>query len=374
MQYWDNTKDMIISDLLRRAILIAALLPLIAMADKSPTKPAPVLAVPVCQEPSSGLGGTSPFDEGKAAFVEDMAARHGFNRDELACVFARVRPVAAVGKLIRPAPPGQPKNWRAYRARFIEPIRIHAGAAFWDMHEEALARAEERYGVPPEIIVGVIGIETTYGRNKGNFRVLDALATLAFDYPRVPKRAARMAFFRNEMEQTLLHAREAGIDPLSLKGSYAGAIGWPQFMPGSIRRFAVDFDGDGKIDLRESPVDAIGSVASFLSMHGWKRGEPTVFRAVVDAACANPLHPFINQGLSAKNTLADLRSACITPGVDLPQDMLFGLVDLQNGLAPTEYWLGTSNFFAITHYNRSYFYAMSVIDLGRAVRTLRNSR
>lgn len=363
-----------LSEVLRRMLVIAALLPAATVAGEVPAQPAPVPAIPLCEAQQLPAGGVTPFEEGKAAFVDDMVARHGFIRAELACAFGQLQPVDAVLRLIRPAPPGKPKNWRVYRARFVEPKRIRAGAAFWSRYEEALARAEEHYGVPAEIIVGVIGIETIYGRNTGNFRVLDALATLAFEYPHVPKRAARMAFFRGELENALLFSREAGIDPLSLRGSYAGAIGWPQFMPGSIRRYGVDFDGDGKIDLRNSPVDAIGSVANFLSLHGWKRGEPTVFKATVDAGCPNPLDPFINQGLAARHTLTDLRAACVTPDVKAPEDMQFGLVDLQNGFAPTEYWLGTNNFFAITQYNRSYFYAMSVIDLGREVRVLRNSR
>jgi membrane-bound lytic murein transglycosylase B len=214
-------------------------------------------------------------------------------------------------------------------------------------------------------------VETVYGRNTGNFRVMDAVTTLGFAYPDTPNRLARMAYFRGELENTLLFARESGIDPFSLLGSYAGAIGWPQFMPGSIRRFAVDFDGDRTIDLRNSPVDAIGSVANFLVEHGWKSGEPTVFPVTV-AADSSEWETFIGQGLEAKFKPDDLKAAGVSPGMELPADMLFGLVDLQNGLEPGEYWLGTDNFFAITKYNRSFFYAMSVIDLGRAVRAARS--
>ncbi len=180
-----------------------------------------------------------------------------------------------------------------------------------------------------------------------------------------------MEYFRGELANTLLFARESGIDPFSLRGSYAGAVGWPQFMPGSIRSYAVDFDGDGKVDLRNSPVDAIGSIANFLVAHGWKRGEPTVFPANLDASSGNGWEMFLNQGLEAKFRLDEIRTAGIRPTVEPPADMLFGLVDLQNGGAPTEYWLGANNFFAITQYNRSFFYAMSVIDLGRAVRAAR---
>lgn len=307
-----------------------------------------------------------------ADFISQMAEKHGFDRGELETIFRKIRYIDTAIQLIKPAPPGRPKNWRAYRARFIDPVRINAGIAFWDEHNDALMRAEERFGVPAEIIVGIIGVETVYGRNTGNFRVLDALTTLAFDYPNTPNRASRMAFFRSEIEQTLLLARDTGIDPFSLFGSYAGAVGWPQFMPGSIRKYAVDFDGDGKIDLRNSPVDAIGSVASFLVQHGWKPGEPIAFPATVTSSePGRGWEMFIGQKLEAKFRLDELKAAGVSPTVEPPADMLFGLVDLQNGGEPTEYWLGANNFFAITQYNRSFFYAMSVIDLGRAVRTAR---
>ncbi|MES2534424.1 MAG: lytic murein transglycosylase B [Pseudomonadota bacterium] len=307
-----------------------------------------------------------------AEFIDQMVEKHGFNKTELEAIIGKVRYVDKAIQLMKPAPPGRPKNWRAYRARFIDPVRINAGIAFWDEHADALARAEAQYGVPAEIIVGIIGVETVYGRNTGNFRVMDAITTLAFAYPSTPTRSARMNYFRGELENTLLFARESGIDPFSLLGSYAGAIGWPQFMPGSIRQFAVDFDGDRRIDLRNSPVDAIGSVANFLVNHGWKKGEPMVFPATISANAGANWELFIGQGLEAKFRLEELKSAGVSPGIEPPADMLFGLVDLQNAQDPTEYWLGTDNFFAITKYNRSFFYAMSVIDLGRSVRTLRN--
>ena len=358
--------------------------------------------------------------QGVAEFIDQVVARNGFNRAEVEALLKQTHYVDSAIQLMKPAPPGRPKNWRAYRARFVEPVRINAGAAFWNQNAEALARAEATYGVPAEIIVGIIGVETVYGRNTGNFRVMDAVTTLAFAYPNTPNRDARMAYFRGELENTLLFARESGIDPFSLLGSYAGAIGWPQFMPGSIRKFAVDFDGDGKIDLRNSQVDAIGSVANFLVQHGWKAGNPIVFpaslRAVpqarvsmaavagdnldrpagtADATTVNPTgsngadgttavapvaeqlagdvwQKFIAQSLEAKYTESELRAGGITAGMPLPSDLRFGLVDLQNGTEPTEYWLGTENFFAITQYNRSFFYAMSVVDLGRAVRIARS--
>lgn len=307
-------------------------------------------------------------------FIDDMVTRHGFDRAALEATMNRARHADATIQLIKPAPASKPKNWGVYRARFVEPVRIDAGVRFWNEHADALERAERQYGVPAEIIVGILGVETLYGRNTGNFRVMDAIATLAFDYPDTPTREARMAFFRGELENTLLFARDAGIDPFSLLGSYAGAIGWPQFMPGAILRYAVDFDGDGRIDLRNSPVDAIGSVANYLMVHGWKRGEPIVFPAVAptDPDGANRIGSFLNQGLEAKFEPGTLRAAGVRTITPVPEDMRFGLVDLQNGFEPTEYWLGGENFFAITRYNRSYFYAMSVVDLGHAVRSARS--
>jgi len=303
-------------------------------------------------------------------FIDEMVERNQFSRSDLDALFARTRYLDTAIQLIKPAPSNKPKNWAAYRARFVEPVRINAGVEFWNTYGVALARAEAQYGVPMEIIVGIIGVETVYGRNTGNFRAMDAITTLAFDYPNTPNREARMAFFRGELENTLLLAREAGIDPLSLRGSYAGAIGWPQFMPGSIREYAVDFDGDGKIDLRNSPVDAIGSVAHYLAVHGWQRGEPVAFPVTVSAD-NRQWEGMLNQGLEAKYTEEQLRAAGIAVPA-LPAGMRFGLVDLQNGTSPTEYWIATNNFYAITQYNRSYFYAMSVAELGRAVASARN--
>ncbi|WP_075257121.1 lytic murein transglycosylase B [Herbaspirillum camelliae] len=312
------------------------------------------------------------FNEWKevARFMDEMVERNHFSRSELNSLFAQTRYLDSAIQLIKPAPSNKPKNWFAYRARFVEPVRINAGVDFWNTYGVALARAEAQYGVPMEIIAGIIGVETVYGRNTGNFRVMDAISTLAFDYPNTPNREARMAFFRGELENTLLLAREAGIDPLTLRGSYAGAIGWPQFMPGSIREYAVDFDGDGKIDLRNSPVDAIGSVAHYLAVHGWQRGQPVAFPVTVSTE-NRQWETMLNQGLEAKYSVDELRAAGVVLP-DVPADLRFGLVDLQNGTNPTEYWIGTANFFAITQYNRSYFYAMSVAELGRAVAAARN--
>jgi len=309
-----------------------------------------------------------------AEFINYMVTIHGFDKLELEAMLRKTRYIDRAIKLIKPAPPGQPKNWTAYRIRFVEPVRINAGVMFWDKHADALARAEEQYGVPAEIIIGILGVETIYGRNTGSFRVMDAITTLAFAYPNTPTRATRMAYFKGELENTLLFARETQIDPFTLLGSYAGAIGLPQFMPGSIRKFAVDFDGDGKIDLRNSPVDAIGSIASFLVQHGWQRGAPIVFPTNVtppNEKGESAWNKFIGDGLVAKFSLSELKEAGVVPDIEPPAELSFGLVDLQNGLGPTEYWLGASNFFALTQYNRSFFYAMSVVDLSNAVKSAR---
>jgi len=276
---------------------------------------------------------------------------------------------------MRPAPPGKPKNWKAYRARFVEPYRIDAGVAFWNKNADLLSRAEQQYGVPAEIIVGLIGVETIYGKNTGSFRAMDVLTTLAFDYPETPTRESRMQFFRSELENLLVLAKESGVDPFAFKGSYAGAIGLPQFMPGSIRQYAVDFDGDGKINLNDSVADAIGSVANYLALHGWKRNLPTVFPATLSASDEKQtqLKTAIAKGLRATYTLNDLKGFLTTSSSEAPDGILYGVIDLQNGEDGDEYWLGTDNFFAITQYNRSYFYAMSVIDLGRVISAARQN-
>lgn len=302
-------------------------------------------------------------------FVDEMSSEHGFERDSLRTLFGQVHYLDQVVRLINPPPAGKAKNWSAYRSRFIEPRRLKAGVSFWNRYAQELDRAQQEFGVPAEIIIGILGVETLYGQSTGKFRVVDALTTLAFSYPNTPNRSARMAYFRNELKQVLLYARESGIEPLLLSGSFAGAIGWPQFMPGSIRKFAVDFDGDGRIDLRNSPVDAIGSVASFLSQHGWQRDNPLVFPVKVTPEAAWP--SLIGQGLEAKFGREQLEQAGVIIPDQVPVSMNYGLVDLEDGEHPTLYLLGTSNFFAITQYNRSYYYAMAVIELGQAVQQQR---
>ena len=298
-------------------------------------------------------------------FIAEMHEQHGFDAAELGRQFAAVRSNAVVLRAIRPAAvPEQQRSWLRYRARFLNERRLSYGLKFWEQHGATLARAQALYGVPQEIIVAIIGVETEYGRNTGNFRVLEALATLAFDYP------PRAPFFRSELEQFLLLARENGIEPLDYKGSYAGAIGIPQFMPSSQRRYAVDFDGDGHIDLRGSATDAIGSVASFLSMHGWQPGSAIALPAGVDG----DTRELVAAGIKPWLSLREIRDKGVQPLIaddaalaDLP----VALIDLVTPDQPTEYWLGFDNFYVITRYNRSSFYAMSVFLLAESLRETR---
>jgi membrane-bound lytic murein transglycosylase B len=283
-------------------------------------------------------------------FIGELVERHGFDAAKLNRVFARVERLEPSLQLILPAerPP-----WQDYRAQFVNETRIARGAAFWKLNGKILRRAERKYGVPAAIIVSILGVETNYGRNMGRYRVVNALATLAFDYP------PRASFFRGELEQYLLLARESRVDVFALQGSYAGAIGIPQFMPGSVRRYAVDFDGDGAIDLRRSSADAIGSVANFLREHGWKTGEPVLLRAKLapDAAL------FTDGALRPRHRLGDLVAAGI--GLE-PQpssaDALGALIALEG-----DYRVGLQNFYVITRYNRSAFYAAAVADLADAL-------
>lgn len=295
------------------------------------------------------------------AFIADMQARHGLAAERLAALFDKARPIPFVLKAI--APPADPKirSWQTYRQRFIEPRRIAAGLAFWHQHAATLAKAEALTGVPAEIIVSIIGIETFYGKHLGRFDTFAALATLAFDYP------PRADLFRRELEALLLLARDEERAPDSYRGSYAGAIGLPQFLPSSIRAYAVDFDGNGRIDLVASPADAIGSVANFLKEHGWETAGPVAMKVGADGTAHESL---ITSGILPQRRPADMA----TFGVDIPADAPdahAALIDLVTPDAPTEYWLGYQNFYVITRYNRSSFYAMAVFQFAQALKARR---
>jgi len=271
-------------------------------------------------------------------------------------------------------PPATPsaKNWQAYRERFVEPRRIAAGLAFWQQHAQALQRAEQRYGVPAELVVGIIGVETYYGRHMGNFRLIDALSTLALNFPTEhPRHLERRAFFQAELGHFLAQAHRAGPAALQMKGSYAGAMGWPQFMPSSVAQWAVDFDGNGRIDLVRSPVDAIGSVANYLKSFGWVSGMPThypVTPPVEPGQLETRLLPDILPSFSAER-MAELGATLDESGQKHTGPM--ALVELFNGGQTPSYVAGTENFYVVTRYNWSSYYAMAVIELGQAIRNAR---
>lgn len=320
-----------------------------------------------------GLAAALPFPAGAQApaafasrpdvqaFVADMVARHGFSRRELDALFAKVRHQPAAIRAMTPQVKGA-RSWQQYRARFLTRERIDGGVAFWNRHAALLERAAAEYGVPPEIVVAIIGVETEYGRVMGSFRVADALATLAFDYPR------RADFFRSELEEFLLLARETDADVFGFRGSFAGAVGLPQFMPGSYRRYAVDFDGDGRRDLRGSAADAIGSVAHFLRSHGWEPGGPIALPATLAAPDARAL---ADGGVDPVRSAAELRIARVEFDGAVPDETAAVLVELDSTDAESEFRVGFRNFHVVTRYNRSSFYAISVIELAQAIRAAR---
>lgn len=289
-------------------------------------------------------------------FIDEMVAKHQFKRDELEKVFARAQHRPAIIEAI--SRPFTAKPWLEYRAAFVNKKRIKLGLQFREKYPLTLRRAEKKYGVPQEIVVALIGVETIYGENMGNYRVLDALTTLAFDYPR------RADFFRGELEQYLLLARDQEFDLLDIRGSYAGAMGIPQFMPSSYRKYAVDFNGNGKIDLRREARDAIGSVANYLQGYGWIRGEPVAVRAQVGGA--------IGAG-AVQRTVAEWTAAGVLPDGKCPPETKARLIEFTVGEGK-EYWLAFNNFDVITRYNNSDFYAMTVLQLAEELKKAKSSR
>jgi membrane-bound lytic murein transglycosylase B len=272
-----------------------------------------------------------------------------------------------VVKLITPPPVTQPKNWAAYRSRFIEPIRVQAGCRFWQANQSTLMRAQRTYGVPPEIVTGIIGVETLYGKHMGNFRVVDALATLSLDFPSShPRAAERTAYFRGELAQ-VLSLKKTGVNPLDLKGSYAGAMGLPQFMPTSWAKFAVDFDGDGRVDLFKSTADVIGSVAHYFRAFNWQTGMPTHYPLQFDEKLdlTTLMVPDILPTFSAER-MRELGVVLDDAGTQHRGPL--ALIELENGDAPPSYVAGTENFYVVTRYNWSSYYAMAVIELGQAIK------
>ncbi len=303
------------------------------------------------------------------SFAADVAQRHALPEAWLLRQLSQARRVQRVRELIMPPPVGTAKNWAAYRARFIEPERIAAGVAFWNSAQAWLSQAEQRWGVPPEIVVGIIGVETFYGRVMGNFRVIDALATLAFDFP--PGRRDRSEFFRSELEALLVASYHEKWVPHSLMGSYAGATGLPQFMPSSRTRWALDMDGDGRINLHTSKADVVGSVAHYLASFGWQQGMPT--HHTVTPPPPGPdrvalLAPDILPSFSAEQMV---QRGAVLDAAGRAHVGPMALVELENGDAPPSYVAGTQNFYTVTRYNWSSYYAMAVIDLAEAVAAAR---
>ncbi len=290
-------------------------------------------------------------------FVSEMVKKHGFVADELHNLFAGVEFQSSVVKAMEPPSSPNVRSWERYKSRFVNQNCINRGIRFMQEYSAELKRARQKYGVPEEIITAIIGVETLYGQNTGSYRVIDALTTLAFDYPR------RAEYFRGELEQYLLLSREQSLDYYSVLGSYAGAIGLPQFMPTNVRQLAVDFDGDGQVDLRNSVVDAIGSVARYLAEHGWKTGEPITgqvrFNEAVPEAWLKSMLPVM--------TKQDIKHVNFTTTSKLDEALNFAVIPLVTPEKPSEFWLGFNNFYVITRYNKSTFYAMSVFQLAEAI-------
>jgi membrane-bound lytic murein transglycosylase B len=351
-----------------RLLLIAALF-LTASALAMPATSQMAARKRMTAERSGHRGTPYAGHEEAMGWADQVAERRGLDREWLRLAVGQAQFLPVVARLMQPAPPGTPKNWRVYRSRFMDPIRINAGVRFWQENQAVLERAEKEYGVPAEIIVGIVGVETIYGQQMGNFRVIDALATLAFNFPEShPRATERRDYFRGELEHFLVLQNQLQADPLKPLGSYAGAMGMPQFMPSSWVRWAVDFDGDGRVDLVRSPADVIGSVANYFKSYGWQAGMPTHYPVSFDPAKLDKdalLAPDILPTFSVASFTA---KGAVLEGTALEHQGPLALVELQNGDAEPQYVAGTENFYVITRYNWSSYYAMAVIELGREVK------
>ncbi len=289
-------------------------------------------------------------------FVDEMVRVHKFKRTALTKLLQQAQVQDSIIEAMNR--PAEGKPWYEYREIFITPARVNGGREFWQQHADELQRAEQEYGVPAQIIIAIIGVETRYGDNQGNYRVLDALTTLAFHYPK------RAQFFRRELQEFLLLARQEKLDPLTVKGSYAGAMGVPQFMPSSYRRYAVDFDKDGKRDLLTSTSDVIGSVANYFNKHNWSKGAPIITRAQAEADKHKKL---IDKGPKPSTTLSALsKQGVLVNDPNLPPTTLGALIQLEDSNGP-EHWVGLQNFYVITRYNHSPLYAMAVYQLSQQI-------
>jgi membrane-bound lytic murein transglycosylase B len=297
-----------------------------------------------------------------AAFVAEVSQKHGFAPEPLAALFAQTESKPSILQAIA-KPAERTLGWDEYRPKFLVERRIVRGAAVYDERQAELERAQANSGVPVDIMLGIVGVETFFGENIGKHRVIDALSTLAFDYP------PRQAFFRKELEQYLVMTREESIDPLAPVGSYAGAMGLPQFMPSSFRSYAVDGDADGKRDLWNDWADVFASVGNYLKVHGWRAGEPVL--AFADAA--NARLDGLDSKLALTETVGSLRARGLKFETSLPDNAPAMLVPLRVA-GGMEYRVGFTNFYAITRYNRSHMYASAVSDLADAIAATRNGQ
>jgi membrane-bound lytic murein transglycosylase B len=289
-------------------------------------------------------------------FIDEMTNEHNFTREELSQWFASAtRKQSILDAISRPAE--KTHTWASYRKIFIKPVRINKGVKFWNENESVLKRAAKEFGVPVEIIVAIIGVETLYGERKGTFRVIDALSTLAFDYP------PRSKFFRKELKEFLLLAREQKQNPLDLTGSYAGAMGYGQFIPSSYRAYAIDYDKDGFADIWNNSEDAIGSVANYFKRHGWKTGGAVAVRSRIEKSYDKSV---VNKSLKPSSTVGELSQKGFTPVAPVDNSFSATAMRLEGGWG-TEYWLGLHNFYVITRYNHSRLYAMAVWQLSQEI-------
>lgn len=297
------------------------------------------------------------------AYVETLVKKHKFNRAELLGLFRQAEPQQQVLEAIaRPAE--RELTWKEYRPIFLNETRIAGGVEFWRQYAEPLARARDVYGIPPQVVVAILGVETRFGEYTGKYPVLDSLITLSFDGK------SRQSFFRAELEEFLLLVRDERVAPFSVKGSYAGAMGWPQFIASSYRRYAVDFDGDGRRDLWNNPVDAIGSVANYFKEHGWRPEEDVIVPAQLDAHVEDLSDMMVERGRRGLKPVVSLETFAkkgVYSAAEVPPDRTAVLVRLQ-GDAGDEYWLGLQNFYVITRYNQSAMYALAVYQLSREIR------
>lgn len=347
------------------------LLPLFVLLAACSSKPKPTETETTTGTPSGGfllepqhnvmqMGGDFANNPNAQQFIDKMVNKHGFDRQQLQEILSQAKRLDSVLRLMdnqapttSVKPPSGPNGaWLRYRKKFITPDNVQNGVVFWNQYEDALNRAWQVYGVPPEIIVGIIGVETRWGRVMGKTRILDALATLSFNYPR------RAEYFSGELETFLRMARDEQDDPLNLKGSFAGAMGYGQFMPSSYKQYAVDFSGDGHINLWD-PVDAIGSVANYFKAHGWVKGDQV-------AVMANGQAPGLPNGFKTRYSISQLAAAGLTPQQPLGNHQQASLLRLDVGTG-YQYWYGLPNFYTITRYNHSTHYAMAVWQLGQAV-------